>query len=154
MERCTGRDPSSFELSERSSRRQIGPAHRFIDEEEEIFATTEELPTSALPLSYSSQPPNAKKDWDQLIHKVKEPKSRISIESLRKSDSNSEEEEKQGSCRYKITISNQFSFECSSQQIANRRTCHHTAWPLLNLCNISEGTQLLKQVDIGRSISF
>ena len=38
--------------------------------------------------------------------------------------------------------------KCSSLQIANRRTCHHIVWPLLNLCNISEGTQLLAQVDI------
>ena len=59
---------------------------------------------------------------------------------------------KQGSCRYKITISNQFSCECSSLQIANRRTRHHIVWPLLNLCNTSEGTQLLAQVDIGRSV--
>ena len=57
----TGRCPSPLELSERSSRRQIGRVYRFIDEEEEIFATTEELPTSTLPLSHSSQPPKAKK---------------------------------------------------------------------------------------------
>ena len=37
MQRCTGRDPSPLELSERLSRRQIGPAHHFIEEEEEIF---------------------------------------------------------------------------------------------------------------------
>ena len=37
-------------------------------------------------------------------------------------------------------------------QIANRRTCHYIVWPLLNLCNISEGTQLLGQVDIGRNV--
>ena len=61
MERCKGHDPSPLELSKRSSRRQIGPAHRFIDDEEEIFATTEELPTSTFPLSHSSQPPEAKK---------------------------------------------------------------------------------------------
>ena len=61
MERCTGRDPSPLELSERSSRKQRGPAHRFIDEEEEIFATTEELTTSTLPLSHFSQLPKAKK---------------------------------------------------------------------------------------------
>ena len=61
MERCTGIDPSPLELPQRSSSRQIGPAHRFIDEEEEIFATTEELPTSTLPLSHSSQLPKAKK---------------------------------------------------------------------------------------------
>ena len=76
----------------------------------------------------------------------------LSIESLQKSDSNVEEELKQGTCRYKITISNQFSCECSSLQIANRRTRHHIVWPLLNLCNTSEGTQLLAQVDIGRSV--
>ena len=76
----------------------------------------------------------------------------LSIESLQKSDSNVEEEVKQGTCRYKITISNQFSCECSSLQIANRRTCHHIVWTLLNLCNISEGNQLLAQVDIGRSV--
>ena len=28
----------------------------------------------------------------------------------------------------------------------------HIVWPLLNLCNISEGTQLLAQVDFGRSV--
>ena len=61
MERCKGRDASPLELSKRSSRRQIEPAHRFIDEEEKIFATTEELPTSTFPLSHSSQPPEAKK---------------------------------------------------------------------------------------------
>ena len=60
-ERCTGRDPSNLELSERSSRRQTGRAHRFFDEEEEIFATTEELPALTLSLSQSSQPPKAKK---------------------------------------------------------------------------------------------
>ena len=59
---------------------------------------------------------------------------------------------KQGSYRYNITISNQFSCECSSIKTANRRTCHHIVWPLLNLCNISKGTQLLAQVDIGRSV--
>ena len=59
---------------------------------------------------------------------------------------------KEGSYRYNITISNQFSCECSSIKIANRRTCHHIVWPLLNLCNISKGTQLLAQVDIGRSV--
>ena len=53
-ERCTGCGPSPPELSERSSRRQIEQAHRFIDEEEEIFATTEELPASTIPLSHSS----------------------------------------------------------------------------------------------------
>ena len=73
----------------------------------------------------------------------------LSIESLQKSDSNVEEELKQGTCRYKITISNQFSCECGSLQIANRRTCHHI---LLNLCNISEATQLLAQIDIGKSV--
>ena len=148
MERCTGRDPSRLELSERSSRRQIGPAHRFIDEKEEIFATTEELPTSTIPISHSSQPPKAKyrlrsvdsQSFRAIFKKAKELKLRISTESLRKSDSNVEEEVKQGTCRYKITISNQFSCECSSLQIANRRTCHHIVWPLLNLCNISEGT--------------
>ena len=60
MERCTGRDPSPLELSKRSSRRQIGPAHHFIDQEEEIFATTEELLSSTLSLNHSSQPPKAK----------------------------------------------------------------------------------------------
>ena len=59
---------------------------------------------------------------------------------------------KQSSCWYKITISNQFSCECSFLQIANRRTCHHIVWPLLNLCNISEGNQPLAQADIGRSV--
>ena len=59
---------------------------------------------------------------------------------------------KEGSYRYNITISNQFSCECSSIKTANRRTCHHIVWPLLNLCNISKGTQLLAQVDIGRSV--
>ena len=146
MERCTGRDPSPLELSERSLRKQRVPAHRFIDEEEEIFATTEELPTSTLPLSHFTQLPNA------IFWKAKELKSRVSIESLQKSDSNFEKEVKQGSFRYSITISNQFSCECSSIQTANRRTCHHIVWPLLNLCNISEGTQLLAQVDIGRSV--
>ena len=76
----------------------------------------------------------------------------LSFESLQKSDSNVEEEVKQGTCRYKITISNQFSCECSSLQIANRRTCCHIVSPLLNLCNISEGTHLPAQVDIGRSV--
>ena len=61
MERCTGRDPLPLELSERSSRRQIGPAHCFIDEEEEIFAPTEELTTSTLPLNHSPQPAKVKK---------------------------------------------------------------------------------------------
>ena len=60
-ERCTGRDPSNLELSERSSRRQTGRAHRFFDEEEEIFATTEELPALTLSLSQSSQPPKGTK---------------------------------------------------------------------------------------------
>ena len=60
MERCTGRDPSPLKLSERSSRRQVGPAHRFIDEKEEIFVTTEKLPTLTIPISHSSQPPKAK----------------------------------------------------------------------------------------------
>ena len=60
MERCTGRDPSPLELSERTSPKQIGSAHRLNDEEEEIFATTEELPTLTLPLSHSSQPRKAK----------------------------------------------------------------------------------------------
>ena len=137
-----------FELPERSSSRQIGPAHRFIDEEEEIFATTEELPTSMLPLSHSLQPPRAKKrlrsvdsqSFRAIFKTAKELKLRISIESLWKSDSNVEEEVKQVTCQYKITLSNQFSCECSSLQIANRRTCHHIVWPLLNLCNISEGT--------------
>ena len=46
MERCTRRDPSPLELSERSLLRKIGPAHRFIDEEEETFASKEELPAS------------------------------------------------------------------------------------------------------------
>ena len=54
-EGCTGGGPSPLELSGRSSRRQIGQAYRFVDEEEEIFATTEELPTSTLPLSHFSQ---------------------------------------------------------------------------------------------------
>ena len=58
-EKCTGRGPSPLELSGRSSHKQIGQAHQFIDEEEEIFATTEELPASTLPLSHSSQPPKA-----------------------------------------------------------------------------------------------
>ena len=44
MERWTGRDPSSPELSERSSRRQI--------------------PTSTLPLSHSSKPPKAFKKFE------------------------------------------------------------------------------------------
>ena len=87
-----------------------------------------------------------------IIKKAKELKSRISIESLRKTDSNVEAEVKQGTCRYKITISNQFSYECSSLQIANWTTCHHIVWLLLNLCNISEGNQLLAEVDIGRSV--
>ena len=160
MERCTGRDPSRLELSERSSRRQIGPAHRFIDEKEEIFATTEELPTSTIPISHSSQPPKAKyrlrsvdsQSFRAIFKKAKELKLRISTESLRKSDSNVEEEVKQGTCRYKITISNQVSCKCSSLQITNRRTCHHIVQPLLNICNISQGTQLLAQVDIGRSV--
>ena len=160
MESWTGRDPSPLELPERSSRRKIGPAHRFIDEEEEIFATREELLTATLPLSYSSQPAKAKKrlrsfdsqSFRAIFKKTNELKSSISIEGLRKNDSNVEEEMKQGSCRYKITISNQFSCECSSLQIANRRTRHHIVWPLLNLCNTSEGTQLLAQVDIGRSV--
>ena len=60
-ERCTGHSPSPLQLSERSSRRQIRRVHRFFDEEEEIFATTEELPASTLPLSHSWQPPKAKK---------------------------------------------------------------------------------------------
>ena len=46
VERCTRRDPSPLELSERSSLRKIGPAHCFTDEEEETFASKEELPTS------------------------------------------------------------------------------------------------------------
>ena len=83
---------------------------------------------------------------------MKELKSRICIESFRKSDSNVGAEVKQGSSRYKITIPNQFFFECSSLQISNRRTCHHIVWLLLNLCNISEENQLLAQVDIGRSV--
>ena len=60
-ERCTGRGSSPFELSERSSRRQIRQAHHFTDEEKKIFATTEELPVLTLPLSHSSQPPKAEK---------------------------------------------------------------------------------------------
>ena len=91
------------------------------------------------------------KAFEQFLKKAKELKSRISIESFQKSD-NLEEGVKQGSCRYKTTISNQFSCECSSLQNANRRTCHHILWPLLNLCNISEGTQLLAQVEIGRRV--
>ena len=83
---------------------------------------------------------------------MKELKLRICIESLRKSDSNVQAEVKQGSCWYKITISNQFSCECSSLKIENQRTCHHIVWLLLNLCNISEGNQLLAQIDIGRSV--
>ena len=59
---------------------------------------------------------------------------------------------KQDNCRYKITISSQFSCECCSLQIANRRTCHHIVWLLLNLWNISLGKQLLAPVDIGRSV--
>ena len=97
----------------------MGPAHRFTDEEEEIFATTEELPTSTLSLNHSSQPPKVKKrlrsvdskSFQAIFKKAKELKSRISNENLRKSDSNVEEV-KQGTCRYKITISNQFSCEC------------------------------------------
>ena len=60
-EKCTGRGPSPLELSERSSHRQIGRAHHFIDEEEDIFATTEKLPASTLSLIQSSQSPKAKK---------------------------------------------------------------------------------------------
>ena len=63
-----------------------------------------------------------------------------------------EAEVKQGSCRYKITISNQLSCECSSLKIVNRITCEHIVWLLLDLCNISEGNQLLAQVDIGRTV--
>ena len=113
-----------------------------------------------LPLSHSLQPPRAKKrlrsvdsqSFRAIFKTAKELKSRISIESLRKSDSNVEEEVKQVTCQYKITLSNQFSCECSSLQIANRRTCCHIVSPLLNLCNISEGTHLPAQVDIGRSV--
>ena len=98
----------------------MGPAHRFTDEEEEIFTTKEELPTSTLPLSHSSQPPKVKKrlrsvdsrTLQAIFKKAKELKSRISIENLRKSDGNVEEEVKQCTCRYKITISNQFFCEC------------------------------------------
>ena len=61
-------------------------------------------------------------------------------------------EVKQGSCRYKIIISNPFSCECSSLQIANRRIYPHIVWLRLNLCNITEGNQVLTQVDIGRSV--
>ena len=60
-ERYTWRGPSPLELSERSSRRQIGRAHHFIDEQEEIFATTEELLALTLSLSQSSQPPKVKR---------------------------------------------------------------------------------------------
>ena len=60
MERCTERGSSPLELSKRSSRRQIGQAHRFIDEEKEIFATMKQLPASTLPLSQSLQRPKAK----------------------------------------------------------------------------------------------
>ena len=58
-----------------------------------------------------------------ILKKENEIKARFCIESLRKSDSKVEAEVKQGSCRYEITISNQFSCECSSLQITNRRTC-------------------------------
>ena len=60
-ERYTWCGPSPLELSERSSRRQIGRAHHFIDEQEEIFATTEELLALTLSLSQSSQPPKVKR---------------------------------------------------------------------------------------------
>ena len=111
-----------------------------------------------LPLSHSMQLSKAKKrlrsvDWQSfraILKTAKELKSRISIESLWKSDSNVQEEVKQGTCQYKIAILNQFSCECSLLQTANWRTCHHIVWPLLNLWNISERTQLLAQVYIGK----
>ena len=59
-QRFTGRGPSLVQFSERSSRRQIKRAYCFIDEEEEIFITTEELPALTLSLSKSLQPPKAK----------------------------------------------------------------------------------------------
>ena len=67
-----------------------------------------------LPLSHSLQRPRAKKrlrsvdsqSFRSIFKTAEELKSRISVESLRKSDSNVEEEVKQGTCQYKITISN------------------------------------------------
>ena len=47
-ERYTRSSLSALELSKRSSRRQIGKAHCFVDEEEEIFATTKEPPALTL----------------------------------------------------------------------------------------------------------
>ena len=153
-------DLAFISLSEIPSHRQLGRAHRFIDEQEKIFATTEELPSSTLPLSHWSQPQKAKKkieiSWFTKLSsnskKSEGTKSRFCIESLQKSDSNVDVEAKQGSCRYKVTISNQFSRECSSLQIANWRTCHHIVWSLLNLYNISEGNQLLADLEVGRSV--
>ena len=84
-----------------------------------------------------------------IFKKVKELKSRICIESLRKSDSNVEAEVKQGGCPYKVTISNQLPCECSSLQLGNRRTCDHIVWLLQN---ISEADQLFPQAEIGGSV--
>ena len=47
-------------------------------------------------------------------------------------------------------IGNQFSCDCSSLKIANRKARHHIVWVLLNLMEVGEGNQLIAQVDIGQ----
>ena len=53
--------------------------------------------------------------------------------------------------RHSVKIAKQITCDCSSLQIANKKTCVHIVWTFLNLFNVNEGDQLIAQVQLGSS---
>ena len=125
----TGRGPMPVELSKRSSRRQIGRAKCFIEENE---TTNESFNPSNTPTSNSQpqpqqtspmQPPKSKRkrpilvesmSFQKILRKAKEIKKLVCISKLSKNNNCAEVEIKHGGTRYTVVIGNQFSCDCSS----------------------------------------
>ena len=74
------------------------------------------------------------------------------IFKLSKNNNYAEVEIKHGGTRYTVLVGNQFSFDCSSLQLANSKTCHHIVWVLLNIMEVGEGNQLIAQVETGHVV--
>ena len=162
----TGRGPTPVELLERSSRRQIGRAKRFNEENEtnnESFNPDNARTGNSQPQPEQKSPSQAPKSkrkrlrlvasvsCQRILKNAKEKKKLVCISKLSKNNNFSEVEIKHGITRHTFLIGNQFSCDCSSLKIVNRKACHHIVSVLLNLMEVGEGNQLIAQVDIGHA---
>ena len=85
--------------------------------------------------------------FQKILEKMKEMKKLVCISKFSKNNICVEVELKHGGTRYTVVIGNQYSCDCSSLQMANRKTRHHIIWVLLNLMEVGEGNQLIAQVE-------